>query len=64
VCLRSWKCVLTAVKVVCSRLGHASATETLETYSHLWPDNDENTVRVLDAAYDAYWSQSGHVKTP
>ncbi len=32
-----------SVKVVQSRLGHASAAETLETYSHLWPDSDDRT---------------------
>jgi len=31
------------VKVVQSRLRHASATTTLNTYGHLWPDNDEST---------------------
>lgn len=32
-----------SVKTVQARLGHASASETLDTYSHLWPDNDERT---------------------
>ncbi len=27
-----------SVKVVQDRLGHASATMTLDTYGHLWPD--------------------------
>lgn len=40
-----------SVTVVSKRLGHASAVETLETYSHLWPDSDEYTISVLDAAY-------------
>ena len=31
------------VKVVQSRLGHSSATETLDTYAHLWPDSDDST---------------------
>ncbi|MCP4385394.1 MAG: tyrosine-type recombinase/integrase, partial [Hyphomicrobiales bacterium] len=31
------------VKVVQARLGHASASETLDTYAHLWPDNEERT---------------------
>ncbi len=30
-----------SVKVVQVRLGHASASETLDTYSHLWPDSEE-----------------------
>ena len=37
------------VKVVQARLGHASATETLDTYSHLWPDSDDRTRATVDA---------------
>jgi integrase len=40
-----------SVTVVSNRLGHASAVETLNTYSHLWPDSEGRTVDVLDAAY-------------
>jgi integrase len=32
-----------SVKVVQSRLGHASASETLDTCSHLWPDSEDRT---------------------
>ncbi len=38
-----------SVKVVQSRLGHASASETLDTYSHLWPDSDNHTRAAVDA---------------
>lgn len=38
-----------SVKVVQERLGHASASETLDTYSHLWPDSDERTREAIDA---------------
>lgn len=38
-----------SVKVVQSRLGHASAQETLDTYSHLWPDSEHLTRRAVDA---------------
>ncbi len=38
-----------SVKVVQARLGHASATETLDTYAHLWPDNDDRTRAAVDA---------------
>ena len=31
-----------------ARLGHASASETLDTYSHLWPDNDDRTRVAVD----------------
>jgi len=32
-----------SVKTVQNRLGHASASETLDTYSYLWPDADDRT---------------------
>lgn len=38
-----------SIKVVQSRLGHASAQETLDTYSHLWPDSEDLTRRAVDA---------------
>jgi hypothetical protein len=31
------------VKVVQTRLRHATATTTLNGYGHLWPDSDEST---------------------
>jgi integrase len=37
-----------SVKVVQSRLGHASAAETLDTYSHLWPDSEDRTRQAID----------------
>lgn len=41
-----------SVKVVQERLGHASATETLDTYSHLWPSSDERTRTVVERAWN------------
>lgn len=38
-----------SVKTVQARLGHASAAETLDTYSHLWPDSDDRTREAVDA---------------
>ena len=38
-----------SVKTVQARLGHASASETLDTYSHLWPDSDDRTRGAVDA---------------
>lgn len=38
-----------SVKVVQSRLGHASAAETLDTYSHLWPDSEDRTRAAVDS---------------
>lgn len=52
-----------SVKVVSARLGHASAVETLETYAHLWPDSDEHTVTVLDAAWRRHVSPECHEST-
>jgi len=41
------------VKVVQARLGHKSAEETLNTYSHLWPDSDDRTRDAIDAVLRA-----------
>jgi integrase len=38
-----------SVKVVQLRLGHASAAETLDTYSHLWPDSEDRTREAVDS---------------
>lgn len=39
-----------SVKVVQRRLGHKSAVETLDTYSHLWPDSEDRTREAVDTA--------------
>jgi integrase len=38
-----------SVKTVHAPLGHASAAETLDTYSHLWPDSDDRTRAAVDS---------------
>jgi integrase len=38
-----------SVKVVQSRLGHASATTTLDVYGHLFPDEEDRTRAAVDA---------------
>lgn len=38
-----------SVTVVQRRLGHATAQETLDTYSHLWPDDDQRTTEAVDS---------------
>jgi integrase len=43
-----------SVKVVQERLGHASASETLDTYSHLWPTSDDHTRSAVDAAFRSH----------
>jgi integrase len=42
-----------SVKVVQARLGHSSANETLDTYSHLWPDSEDRTWEAVDSALGA-----------
>jgi integrase len=37
-----------SVREVQARLGHATATETLNTYAHLWPDSDDRTRDAVD----------------
>jgi integrase len=39
------------VTEVQERLGHASAQETLDTYSHLWPGSEDGTRNAIDAAF-------------
>jgi integrase len=41
------------VKTVQARLRHASATTTLNTYSHLWPDKDKSTRAAVGAVMQA-----------
>jgi integrase len=43
-----------SVKVAQARLGHASAGETLDTYSHLWPDSEDRTRAAVDSAWRTY----------
>jgi integrase len=38
-----------SVKLVQSVLGHSSAVITLQTYSHMWPGDDERTRTVIDS---------------
>lgn len=45
-----------SVKVVQSRLGHATASETLDTYGHLWPDSDDRTRQAVDKVLGGWGS--------
>ncbi len=38
-----------SARTVQARLGHASPSETLETYAHLWHDSDDRTRSAIDA---------------
>ena len=39
------------IKTVQARMRHASATTTLNTYGHLWPDRDESTRAAIEAIF-------------
>lgn len=47
-----------SIKTVQARLGHKSAEETLNTYSHLWPDSDDRSRDAVDAALRAESGQT------
>ena len=47
-----------SVKVVQSRLGHASATTTLDTYGHLFPDEADRTRAAVDEAFAVSHNES------
>src|SRR5215217_167446 len=50
-----------SVKTVQARLGHASASETLDTYSHLWPDSDDRTRTAVDSVLSADYVRTEEV---
>jgi integrase len=41
-----------SVKVVQRQLGHASATETLDTYGHLWPTDEDRVRAAVNRAFE------------
>ncbi len=41
------------MKVVQSRLGHASAKTTLDVYGHLFPEDEDRTRAAIDCALGA-----------
>jgi integrase len=47
-----------SVKVVQARLGHASASETLDTYAHMWPDSEDQTRAAVDSVLGSIADQS------
>jgi integrase len=51
-----------SVKTVQARLGHASAIETLDTYSHLWPDSDDRTREAVDSVLRGLLADSVRTK--
>lgn len=49
-----------SVKAVQKQLGHASATTTLDTYAHLWPDAEDTTRAALSAGVTQFVSRLCH----
>lgn len=37
------------IKIIQVRMGHASITETMDTYGHLWPDNEDRSRDAVEA---------------
>jgi integrase len=52
------------VKVVQTMLGHANATETLNTYGHLWPDRLDEVSRVLSSGRTAALKKARESENP
>jgi integrase len=50
--------------VVQKRLGHKSAVETLDTYSHLWPDSEDRTREAVDEVLGQVASRSAEEAAP
>jgi integrase len=40
-----------SVKVVSDRLGHSNAAETLNTYSHMWPDDADRSRQAIEDVF-------------
>lgn len=53
-----------SVKVVQARMGHATAQETLDTYGHLWPDDDDRTRAAVEAGLAGFGSEISEVTAP
>ena len=51
-----------SVKAAQRHLGHASATTTLDVYSHLWPDSDDVTRAALGAGLAQIVSLACHAE--
>lgn len=49
-----------SVKVVQHHLGHAKASQTLDVYSHLWPEDEDRTRTALEGALRAAVSPACH----
>lgn len=52
-----------SVKTVQGRLGHKSATETLDTYGHMWADSDDRTRDAVDSILGAPRDSADSLRT-
>jgi hypothetical protein len=46
-------------KVIQARLGHATITETMDTYGHLFPDAEDLGRGAIDATFAAVVTEQG-----
>ena len=46
-------------KVVQKRLGHATVAETLDTYTHLWPTDEDRTRQAIDQFWTEVTTEEG-----
>ena len=52
-----------SVKAVQAILGHATATETLDTYAHLWPSADNQARATIDRHWSSAHGDDAHPRT-
>ncbi|WP_432422501.1 tyrosine-type recombinase/integrase [Thermoanaerobacterium thermosaccharolyticum] len=45
-------------KIVSERLGHSSVEITLDTYSHVLPDIQQEAVEAIDELYEVFFKQT------
>ncbi len=51
-----------SVKVVSDLLGHTNAAQTLNTYAHLWPADDDRARNALDAVLGGIETDTGRTE--
>lgn len=53
-----------SVTAVAERLGHADPAETLRTYAHLWPTDQERATAAIEASFGASAVLTGTAQGP
>jgi integrase len=51
-----------SVTAVADRLGHQDSTQTLQTYAHLWADDEERARIIVESALWAPRTEPGHLR--